>query len=71
VHVRPVELGIQGSVLAEVKSGLKQGDRVALGTAARFKDGEQITPHMEPQPASDIMRNEGGMTDPQAGEGGR
>lgn len=75
VHQRTVELGIQGSLLAEVKSGLQQGDRVVLGNAARYKEGETITPHMEQQPASDVMHEEGGMTDPQAavqsGPGGR
>lgn len=70
VQRRRVELGMQGSRLAEVKSGLEQGDRVVLGDAARFKDGEHVTPRMEPQPTNDVMREDGGVTDPQAGEGG-
>jgi RND family efflux transporter MFP subunit len=74
VHQSAVVLGIQGSLLAEVKSGLQQGDRVVLGNAARYKDGEHITPLLEQKPANDIMHEEGGMTDPQAesqpGEGG-
>jgi len=74
IHRRAVVLGIQGSLLAEVKSGLQQGDRVVLGNAARYKDGETITPRMEQQPSNDVMHEEGGMTDPQAdaqsGEGG-
>jgi RND family efflux transporter MFP subunit len=74
IHRRAVVLGIQGSLLAEVKSGLQQGDRVVLGNAARYKDGEMITPRMEQQPSNDVMHEEGGMTDPQAdaqsGEGG-
>ncbi|MDX6457101.1 MAG: hypothetical protein QOE55_798 [Acidobacteriaceae bacterium] len=69
VHQRAVELGIQGSLLAEVKNGLEQGDRVVLGNAARYKDGEQITPRVEPQPANDVMHEEGGMTD-ESGQGG-
>src|SRR6202012_1421295 len=69
VHRRTVELGIQGSLLAEVKSGLEQGDRVVLGNAARYQDGEQITPRMEAQPANDVMHEEGGMTD-ESGQGG-
>jgi RND family efflux transporter MFP subunit len=70
VHQRTVELGIQGSLLAEVKSGgLEQGDRVVLGNVARYKDGETITPRLQPQPANDVMHEEGGMTDA-AGEGG-
>jgi RND family efflux transporter MFP subunit len=69
VHQRAVTLGIQGSLLAEVRSGLEQGDHVVLGNAARYKDGEQITPRIEPQPANDVMHEEGGMTDA-ANEGG-
>src|SRR6202012_1866303 len=69
VHRRTVELGIQGSLLAEVKSGLEQGDRVVLGNAARYEDGETVTPRLEPQPANDVMHEEGGMTDA-ASEGG-
>lgn len=68
VHQRPVTLGIQGSLLAEVRSGVQENDRVVLGNAARYKDGEPITPRLEPQPANDVMHQEGGMTD--ANEGG-
>ena len=71
VHRRTVALGIRGSLLAEVRSGLQQNDRVVLGNAARYKDGERITPLLEQKPANDVMHEEGGMTDPQAGaEGG-
>jgi hypothetical protein len=70
VHERTVEVGIQGSLLAEVKRGLQQGDRVVLGNGTRYRDGETITPRMEQQPANDVMHEEGGMTDPQAGQGG-
>jgi RND family efflux transporter MFP subunit len=71
VHRRAVTLGIQGSLLAEVRSGLQQNDRVVLGNAAGYKEGERITPVLEQKPANDVMHEEGGMTDPQAGaEGG-
>jgi multidrug efflux pump subunit AcrA (membrane-fusion protein) len=63
VHRRAVTLGIQGSLLAEVRSGVQENDRVVLGNAARYKDGETITPRLEPQPANDVMHEEGGMTD--------
>jgi RND family efflux transporter MFP subunit len=62
-HRRDVTLGIQGSLLAEVKSGLEQGDRVVLGNVARYKDGERVNPQMEQQPANDVMHEEGGVTD--------
>jgi RND family efflux transporter MFP subunit len=69
VHRRTVVLGLQGSLLAEVRSGVQQNDRVVLGNAARYRDGEQVTPRLEPQPANDVMHEEGGMTDA-ANEGG-
>lgn len=69
VHRRRVTLGIQGSLLAEVRSGLQPNERVVLGNPARYKDGEQITPVMEQKPANDVMREEGGMTDA-ANDGG-
>jgi RND family efflux transporter MFP subunit len=69
VERRPVELGIQGSLLAEVRSGLQENDHVVLGNTARYKDGEQVTPRIEPRPANDVMHEEGGMTDA-ANDGG-
>ena len=66
VHRRTIQLGIQGSLLAEVTSGLELGDRVVLGDAARYQDGELITPKVQTEPANDIMHEEGGMTDPQS-----
>jgi RND family efflux transporter MFP subunit len=69
VERRPVELGIQGSLLAEVRSGLQENDHVVLGNTARYKDGEQVTPRIEPRPANDVMQEEGGMTDA-ANDGG-
>lgn len=65
VHRRNVQLGIEGALLAEVVSGLQLGDKVVLGNAARYRDDQRIAPHPEPQPANDVMRQEGGMTDPQ------
>ena len=69
VHRRPVVLGIRGSLLAEVRSGLQQDDRVVLGSGARYKNDEQVTPRVEQQPANDVMHEEGGMTDA-ANDGG-
>ncbi len=64
MHQRKVQVGLRGSFLAEVVSGLKQGDRVMLGDATAYKPGEQVTPRPQPEPTSDIMREEGGMNDP-------
>jgi RND family efflux transporter MFP subunit len=70
VELRRVALGIQGSNLVEVTSGLQQGDRVLLGDQSKYRHGEQVTPRVQQQSASDIMRQEGGMTDPQTDDAG-
>jgi RND family efflux transporter MFP subunit len=67
---RTVQTGIRGSTLLEVTSGLERGDRVLLGDASRFHDGEQVTPHVQPEPSNDIMHEEGGVTDPDDSSGG-
>lgn len=70
VEKRSVQLGLRGSVLVEVKSGLQEGDRVIVGDAGGYHNGEQITPRPEKEPASDMMHEEGGVTDPQTSDGG-
>jgi RND family efflux transporter MFP subunit len=70
VELRRVALGIQGSNLVEVRSGLQQGDRVLLGDQSKYRPGEQVTPRVQQQSASDIMRQEGGMTDAQTDDAG-
>jgi len=65
-----VQLGLRGSTLVEVMNGLQAGDRVLLGDATRFHTGEQLTPQVQQEPASDIMHEEGGVTDPQENAGG-
>jgi len=66
VHTRAVTLGIRGSFLAEVTAGLQPGDRVVLANDGRYQDGEQITPRLQQQKTSDIMQEDGGVTDPNA-----
>jgi RND family efflux transporter MFP subunit len=67
---RSVQLGLRGSTLVEVTSGLQFGDRILLGDASRFHAGEQVAPQTQQEPANDIMHQEGGVTDPQEGTGG-
>lgn len=68
---RSVALGLRGSTLVEVTSGLQAGDRVLLGDASRFHEGEQVTPQAQQEPADDVMHQEGGVTDPQESIGGQ
>jgi RND family efflux transporter MFP subunit len=66
---RSVGLGLRGSTLVEVTSGLQAGDRVLLGDSSRFHNGEQVAPQTQQEPADDIMHQEGGVTDPQESTG--
>jgi RND family efflux transporter MFP subunit len=63
VHVRRVEVGLQGSKLAEIKSGLEPGDRVILGGQENYTEGEEVSPILTPTPTSDAMRESGGVID--------
>ncbi len=69
VEQRAVQIGLRGSVLAQVLGGLQVGDRVIVGDPSRFRDGETVVPRMQAEPANDVMRDEGGMDDPQASQG--
>jgi hypothetical protein len=69
-----VTLGLQGSLLAEISSGLAQGDRVILGGQEKYHDGERITPMPTKTAASEVARQSGGTIDLHAdqndGQGG-
>ncbi len=67
IHIRNVEVGLRGSKLAEIKSGLEPGDRVILGGQEKYTEGEQVYPRsLLQEPASDVMRESGGVIDMKA-----
>jgi RND family efflux transporter MFP subunit len=73
VHVRPVQVGLEGSKLAEIRSGVQPGDRVILGGQDHYEDGESVSPALAKTPASETEQETGGTIDldadqPQAGE---
>ncbi len=70
IQSRNVDLGIEGSILVEVKGGLQENDKVVLGSPGRYHVGEVVIPRLQQEPASDIMREEGGVTDPQTEDAG-
>lgn len=47
VQPRSVQLGLQGSLLAEVKSGLADGDRVITGGQSKYQPGESVKPLLQ------------------------
>lgn len=63
VHVRTVEVGLRGSRLAEIKSGLQPGERVILGGQDKYTEGEQVSAIPTSEPTSDTMRVAGGVID--------
>jgi RND family efflux transporter MFP subunit len=68
VHVRPVEVGLQGTKLAEIKSGLQPGERVILGGQDHYQDGEIVNAAVAPEPASETEQETGGTIDLKADE---
>ncbi len=70
VRVRQVTVGLEGSKLAEITSGLKAGDRVLTGGQEKYSDGEEVTPIVTPSPASETVQDSGGMIDLKAEDAG-
>ncbi len=63
VHIRNVQVGLRGSKLAEIKSGLQPGDRVILGGQENYIEREEVSPILTQTPASDVVRESGGVID--------
>jgi RND family efflux transporter MFP subunit len=63
VHIQPVHVGLEGSLLAEIQSGLENGDRVILSGQQGFHEGEQVVPMLQSTPAADNTSQPGGMID--------
>ncbi|HXB53484.1 MAG TPA: efflux RND transporter periplasmic adaptor subunit [Vicinamibacteria bacterium] len=45
VEERSVKLGLEGPQRVEVLSGLREGDRVIIGSRSQFRIGDPVTPH--------------------------
>jgi hypothetical protein len=56
-------VGIEGSQLAEIDNGLRQGDRVILGGEEKYHEGEAVTPAVAYTPASETAPQTGGVID--------
>jgi RND family efflux transporter MFP subunit len=70
VRIRTVQVGIEGSKLAEIRGGLQPGERVILGGQERYQEGEQVSPAVAEGPASETQQETGGTIDLKAGEQG-
>jgi RND family efflux transporter MFP subunit len=69
VHQRAVQVGIEGSKLAEIKSGLNAGDRVIVGGQDKYQENEEVSPELETTQASEAVQETGGMIDLKGEEG--
>jgi RND family efflux transporter MFP subunit len=45
IAIRAIQVGLQNADVAEVKSGLNEGDRVVVSDRASLKDGVAVQPH--------------------------
>ena len=63
VHVRNVEVGLEGSKLAEIKAGLSTGDRVLLGGHDKYTENEAVSPLLSSSSASETVQQSGSMID--------
>jgi multidrug efflux pump subunit AcrA (membrane-fusion protein) len=63
IRIHIVQVGLRGSKLAEIKNGLEPGDRVVLGGQENYTEGEHVFPILAQEPASDVMRESGGVID--------
>ena len=70
VRARNVEVGLEGSKLAEIKSGLNPGDRVILGGQDKYIENEAVSPLLSATPPSETVQQSGGMIDLKAEESG-
>lgn len=76
IHIRNVEVGLEGSRLAQITSGLSAGDRVIVGGQEKYAENESVEPKLMPTPASETVQETGGMIDLKAqmkptGQGGQ
>jgi RND family efflux transporter MFP subunit len=63
VHIRDVDVGIEGNQLAEIRSGVQSGDRVIMAAQAKYAEDEAVTPVLQTTPASETAPQSGGVID--------
>lgn len=71
IHLRVVQVGIEGSKVAEIQSGLDAGERVIVGGQEKYTEGETVNPVVSAAPASENQQQAGGMIDLKTDGGAR
>jgi RND family efflux transporter MFP subunit len=63
VHLRDVDVGLEGSKLAEIKRGLNPGERVIAGGQEKYHEGEAVNALPIGSQASETVHESGGVID--------
>jgi RND family efflux transporter MFP subunit len=63
VRIRNVTVGLEGTKLAEIKSGISPGDRVLIGGQEKYQEGAEVNPLVAASQASETMQETGGTID--------
>jgi multidrug efflux pump subunit AcrA (membrane-fusion protein) len=63
IHIRSVKVGLEGSKLAEITSGIDAGDRVLIGGQEKYHEDEAVSPIVASTPASETVHETGGTID--------
>ncbi len=70
VHIRNVQVGLEGSKLAQIVDGLQPGDLVLMGGQEKYAADEVVHPLIAETQASETMQQAGGMIDMNSENGG-
>jgi hypothetical protein len=65
-----VQVGLEGTKLAEIKSGLAEGERVISGGQGKYQEVEQVEPLVSKEPSSETTRASESTIDTQEDQGG-
>ena len=68
IHIRKVQVGLEGSKLAQIMSGLQPGERVILGGQEKYQEDEVVSPAVAQTPASETQQETGGTIDLKAND---
>jgi len=63
IQIRTVQVGLEGSKLAEIANGISPSDRVVIGGQDKYHDDEEVSPIVASTPASETVQESGGMID--------
>ncbi|MGH9563535.1 MAG: efflux RND transporter periplasmic adaptor subunit, partial [Terracidiphilus sp.] len=63
IRIRTVQVGIEGTRLVQITSGIAPGDRVLIGGQEQYHEGQTVHPLITSEPASETAQQAGGTID--------